>query len=148
MTYGGGLAFGDLRSEIENDDVIGEAHHESHVVLDEQNSHSFSAQSRQKLAEPFLFKLPEAGGRFIQQQKQWSKAKRAGDFYDTLLAKRQRTGRFVHVLGKANTLDLAPRFGEKPCLIGAVEPQQAPKDACMSAQMCAERNVFENAHLR
>src|SRR5690606_41433200 len=58
-------AFGQHRAEVHDQQVIGEIHHEIHVVLDQQHAHAFSPQLVQHLRQRLLFLLAQATLRVV-----------------------------------------------------------------------------------
>lgn len=72
----GRRTFGDLMSEIQHDDLLGQSHHQTHVVLDDGDGDTVPTQAVQQFFELFDFPRVEAGGRFIKQQdfRTWQKS--------------------------------------------------------------------------
>ena len=57
--------------------------------------------------------MPQAGGRFVEQQQDRIDAQRAGDFDDALLAERQAPRQLIDLRGQADALDL--EIGRASC---------------------------------
>ena len=90
----GGAAVGDLAAVVEHDDVVGDAHHDAHIVLDQQDADLLLVADReQQLAELGQFARVEPGGRLVEAQQARPGAQRAGDFEPALVAVGQRAGR-------------------------------------------------------
>src|SRR5690348_18431020 len=53
---------GDLAAELQHHDAVGHAHHQAHVVLDEQNRHAGVADPADQLQQFLLLRRGEAGG--------------------------------------------------------------------------------------
>ena len=62
-----GAAVGDLAAVVEHDDVVGDAHHDAHIVLDQQDADPLLVADREKeLVELGRFARVEAGGRLVE----------------------------------------------------------------------------------
>ena len=70
MLHLGRRALGDLAAEIERDDLVGDRHHQVHVVLDEQHGDlalvAHPADERAQFADLLVV---EAAGRLVEQQQ-------------------------------------------------------------------------------
>ena len=75
--------------------MIGQPHHEIHIVLNQKDSKTFVAQLTEHARQILLFPVPQPCGRFIEQQQQRVRGERPGDFQDALLAQRQIAGQFI-----------------------------------------------------
>src|SRR2546425_86640 len=62
-----GRAFGDLLPEVQDGDPIGDAHHEVHRVLDEEDRRAELAQAPDVLREPLELQRAHARGRLVQK---------------------------------------------------------------------------------
>ena len=76
----GGLPFGDLDTEVEHHDVVAHAHHEVHVVLDEQHRHPpVVGQSPHEASQLGSLEVAETGSRLVEQQDARLRRDRTGD---------------------------------------------------------------------
>src|SRR5690606_8139482 len=64
-----GGAFGNLGTEVHHHQVIGELHHEVHVVFDQQNAHAFGAQLAEDRSQFLLLLVTQACRGFVEQQQ-------------------------------------------------------------------------------
>ena len=76
--------------------MVRDAHHDAHVVLDQQDADPLLVADReQQLVELGRFARVEAGGRLVEAQQARPGAQRAGDLEPALVAVGQRAGRPV-----------------------------------------------------
>ena len=87
-----GRAFRDLDPIIEYDDVIGDRHHQIHVVLDHEDRDPESADLYDELAEFRRLLRIEAGRRLVEEQKLRLCCERASEFHPALQAIWQAAG--------------------------------------------------------
>ena len=106
-----------------------------------------SRKVRSSVGEPLLLHVPQSGGGLVEQQQDRVDAQRARDLDDALLAERQAAGELIDLVAEPDALDLARRFGQQFRFVGPVEPQHAGDGAGMAAQMRADRDVFQHAHV-
>ena len=126
--------------------MIGEAHDEAHVVLDQQYGEPFLLEPRQRLRQLALFHVAEARGRLVEQQQDRIEAQCARDLDDAELAQRKAAGGPVHVRGKTHTLDLARGLIEQARFLTPIEARHARKGAAAPTQMRAEGDILQDAH--
>ncbi len=107
-----------------------------------------SRNCAQQRGQLLLLHVPQAGGRLVEQQQDRVDAQRARDLDDALLAERQASGQLVDLVGEADALDLPCGFRQQFRFVCAIEPQHAGDGAGMSAQMRADRDVLQHAHVR
>ncbi len=107
-------AVGDFRSGIENDDVIGDSHHEFHVVLDKHHRDVERRDLPQKRAERFGVLRTQAGGRLVEHQHRGARCERARDFHEALVDMGER-GRLA-VDGAGVTDESKQAFREAPLI--------------------------------
>ena len=117
-------------------------------MLDEQYRHSVLLERAQQSRKLLLLAIAEAGGGLIEHQEHRIGGERARDFGDPLLAKRQASCGIERVLGEPCTLDDPRSNGARARLLDAVQSQRAANHARLAAQIRAERDVVEHAHLR
>src|SRR5205823_5499777 len=90
-----GRAFCDLAAEIENDHVVGEAHDEAHVVLDQEHRHiELTVDAPEQRGHASDLFVADAPGGLIQQQQSGFGGQRPRQLHLLLGAKRQRGNRF------------------------------------------------------
>ncbi len=98
-----------LLAVVEHDDVVGDAHHHAHVVLDQQQRTAgfadFAEQRRQFLA---LARI-EPGGRLVEAQQHRIGAHGARDLQPPLRAIGQRAGRIVGTRNQADVVAASAR---------------------------------------
>ena len=64
-----GVAFGDLLAEVEHGDPVGDAHHQLHDVLDQEDRDPAAAEAEDPLAELADLLGVHARGRLVEQQE-------------------------------------------------------------------------------
>ena len=83
--HGVGHAFGDLLAAVEDHDMVGHAHDDAHVVLDEQHADAVLAcQLAQVFFQNRRFARVEAGGGFVEAEKARLQTHRPRDFQPAL----------------------------------------------------------------
>ena len=103
----------------------------------------FAQQPRQRL----LFADAQARRRLIQQQQYRIEAQRARDFDQPQLAQRQRAGRLERDVGETDAVELALRAGKQQRFLGAIEIEDRAQQPRAAAQMRAERDILDHAHV-
>ena len=89
----GRRALGDLAAEIERDDLVGNRHHQVHVMLDEQHRDlALVADAPDQRAELADLAVVEPAGRLVEQQQLRPTGKRARQF-DPLAGAERQPGR-------------------------------------------------------
>src|SRR3990170_4146824 len=69
-SFARGRPVGDFLAVVENHDMVGDAHHHAHVVLDEQKRDALlRANRKEKLVERVALACVQSGGRLIQAQQ-------------------------------------------------------------------------------
>lgn len=76
----GGHAFADQLAIVHDVNIIGNAHHQTHVVLDQQNAVSHARQGMDKLRQLLGFHRIQTRRRFVQQQHLRLANQCSGDF--------------------------------------------------------------------
>src|SRR5690606_14188952 len=74
-------------------------------------------------------------------------AQRARDLDQPQLAEREAAGGLVRLFGQADALQLPRRLAEQARLLVTIEPQHRAQHARVAAQVRAERDVLEHAHV-
>ena len=86
----GRSALGDLASEVEHDDLVGDAHHQLHVVLDEQHGQAeLIAKAANGLTELVDLGVGQPRRWFVEQQQSWLGRHRPGELDPLERAERQ-----------------------------------------------------------
>ena len=86
----GRRAFGELLAEIQRDHVVGDRHHQPHVMLDQQHGDiAVVANPADQVAEDVDFLMVEAAGRLVEQQYLGLRGKRPRQLDALLGAERQ-----------------------------------------------------------
>ena len=112
------VALGDLLAVVEHRDLLGDAHHDLHVVLDEQDGEApLVAQALHERGEGIGFLGVHARRGLVEQQQLGVGGQRPGDLDASLVAVGEVDGQmFVHgplqadVLQRLRRLRRAPRF--------------------------------------
>ena len=82
-----GQPLGDLLAVVEHGDVLGHAHHDLHVVLDQEDGQpALVAQGGHELGQPRGLVGVHAGGGLVEQQQRRVAGQRAGDLDAALVA--------------------------------------------------------------
>ena len=102
----------------------------------------------QQIGERLLLKLPQAGGRLVQDHDHRIGGERARHFEQALLAERQIAGEVAELLAEADALQLMQRLGARGAFLGAVEPQRAGEESRARARIGAEQHVVDQRHVR
>ena len=117
-------------------------------MFHQQHAHALRTQFAKQRGERALLGDAQAGGGLVEQQQPRIERERACDLDETHLAERERARRFVRMFGQTDARNLSARFGEKLGLFVAIQPRDRAQGTGMTAQMAAERNVLDDAHIR
>ena len=82
-------AFRELLAEIHHHEPVGQAHHEIHVVLDQEHGHPFAFELAQQRGELLLLEKAQTCGRLVQQQQRRIGRERTRDLDDALAAEQR-----------------------------------------------------------
>ena len=82
-------AFGDLPAEIQHRDAIADAHHQAHIVLDQQDRDAAGLQVHDGTEQLHALGHVHAGRRLIQQQHVRFRGERSRNLQQSLLGVRQ-----------------------------------------------------------
>src|SRR3954468_11236192 len=111
-------AFGDLASEVEDDDLVGDAHHELHVMFDEQDRQTeLVAQATDRLAELVDLGVGQPGRWFIEEEQPWLGGHRPRQFDPLERAIRQPDGGPKCQRGEAEGAEDVHRILRQPLLL-------------------------------
>ena len=106
---GGGGALGDALAVVQHDDVVANAHHDAHVVLDQQDGAAIGLDGFQQRGQRVALTRVEAGGWLVQAEQDWGSAHGARNLQPALIAVGEGAGR---VVGAGEQVDpLEPRAG-------------------------------------
>jgi hypothetical protein len=144
-----GLAIGDPAAAVEDRDAVAQAHHELHVVLDQQDGAAVAPYALEQRAQRELLGGIHAGGRLIEREQQRFGGQRAGDLEPALIAVRQGARRIAGVAGDADVVEQLHRaLADRALLValGAGLEHGAP-DPGARAHVTADHHVLERAHL-
>src|SRR5438552_2722445 len=90
-----GYALGDHATVVEHDHRLGEAHHQAHVVLDDEHGDVAAADLADQRDEPLLFGAGHAGGRLVEEQQTWPRGQSDRELDLPLLTVWQRAGSLI-----------------------------------------------------
>ncbi len=117
----------DPAAEVEDRHLVGEAHHQPHVVLHQQHGQlQFGADARDHLGGAGPFGGVHAGHRLVQEQHARLQAQGAGQLDTFAVAVRQQLHRAVEVRAQAGEFGDLPGAGEMLALF-AHRPRQAQR---------------------
>ena len=103
---------GDLAAEVHGDDVVGDAHHQAHVVLDQQGAEAeVGSQPHDQLAQVVHLGVGEAAGRLVEQQQARAAHQRPGQLDPLQRAERQPAGRAERDVGQVELAEQVPGLG-------------------------------------
>ena len=145
-------AVGDLDAVVEHDDMVGNLHHDRHVVLDQQDRGVVVVADRaQERVEIGRFARIEAGGRLVEAEQHRIGAHGAGDLEPALGAVGQLAGRIVGAVDQADLVEPVFRALDRLGLAGAVArraDQAEHRHAARAHQRIVVRDqqVFEHRH--
>ena len=117
------------------------------VVLDQQHADALGAHLAQQPRQRLFLADAQAGGGLVQQQQYRIEAERTGDLDQPQLAERQRAGRLERDIGEADAIQLTLRSSEQQCFLGAIEIEDCAQQPGAAAQMRAERDILDHAHI-
>ncbi len=83
---------GDLSAEVENGDVAADAHHQPHVVVDEQHGQPVLVELLDQRPDPVLLGRVHSRGGLIEDQQMGIERERPRDLEPSLVPVRQRGG--------------------------------------------------------
>ena len=149
MTFGsvGDLlrrALGDLAAEVEHDDLVGDAHHHRHVVLDEQHRQlELVAQPPDQLRQLVDLGVGQPAGRLVEHQQLRVAGERPGDLDALQRAERQPGRRLEGDVGEAEALQQLERPHRRPALLAArAEAQRRGHEVGLRARVGADHHVL------
>src|SRR5690242_6612534 len=76
----GWLAFCNLDAVVQHDDVVGDGHHQVHVMLDHQDAHAALANAQEELAKLSRLLGVQTGSGLVEQQELGLSSQCAGLF--------------------------------------------------------------------
>ena len=140
-------ALGELAAEIQRDHVVGDRHHEPHVMFDQQHGHlALVADAADQVAQHVDLLVVEAAGGLVQQQYLRFGGERARQFDALLGAERQAGNRGM---GDVFEVEIAEDFVNAVVDRGlaAANPgqfQRVADDVAIGAGMGADPDVVEH----
>jgi hypothetical protein len=102
-------------AEVKHRDPVADAHHELHVVVDQQDGQPVLVEAFDQLANTLLLGRVHARRRLVEDEKPGLERECAGDLQPALVAVRQRARRAAADLGRIQTRLLH----EAVCLVQA-----------------------------
>ena len=143
----GRRSLGELAAEIQRDHMVGDRHHEAHVMLDQQHGHvAVVANPADQVAEHVDFLVVEAAGGLVEQQDLRLGSQRARQF-DALLGAERQAGN--HGVGDVVEVEIADDLVDALVELGlaAADPGQSQRvadDVAVGAGMGADPDVVEH----
>jgi hypothetical protein len=110
-------AGGEMLAGVEDDDLVGDGHHQRHVVLDQEQRHAGAGDSLQQAGEPRLVGTREAGRGLVEQQHLGIERECARDLDQAPVDMRQVGGAGVAPAGIA--AEVEQRGGAAAAVVGA-----------------------------
>ena len=143
----GRRALGELAAEIQRDHMVGDRHHQAHVMFDQQHGHlALVANAADQVAEHMDFLVVEAAGGLVEQQDLRIGGQRARQLDALLGAERQAGNRDM---GDVFEVEIAEDFVDALVERGlaAADPgqfQRVADDVAVGAGMGADPDVVEH----
>src|SRR5262245_4731793 len=143
-----GETLGDLAAELHRHHPIGDAHHERHVMLDEQHGEiELVADLEDRVAELVNLTVGEPRGRFVHQQEPRPRRQRSGDLQAFERAERQPRRRAEHQRSESELDEqIAGEIPRVTVLGGDADAADRPGDADPTLAVGADHHVLEEAH--
>src|SRR3954463_11765839 len=140
---------GELAAVVQHRDLVADAHHHVHVVLDEHDGTAGVADAAEAAREIGRLCLVEAGRRLVQENQRGLGDEGARYLEQPPMPVRQLARRDAGVAAQADELERAPRAGEDALLLGALcrRARERGEDAGMRSGVQADARVLERAHL-
>ena len=123
----GGQPVGDLAAELEHHDPVGDAHHQPHVVLDQQHRVAVVADLADQVHQRGLLARVEPGGRLVEAQQLGLGGQRAGDLQPPLVAVGQVLGLLLAAVARCRRTAAARRRVSIADLLLAAVPRRAER---------------------
>ena len=145
-----GSALGDLLAVVEHRDVLGDAHHDLHVVLDQHDRHAaLVAQLAHEGGQVGRLLRVHARRRLVEQQDLRVRGQRAGDLHPPLLAVGEVDREPVVVArAHADVLELVVRLLARPRLLlaHARRAEDRAEQPRLQARVLAHQHVLRRGH--
>ncbi len=145
-------AVGDLAAEVQHRDTLARVHHQTHVVLDEQDREALYQKTADERAKRGGLCRVHAGGRLVQDQEARLRRESASDLESSLIAVRQLTGQGVRASpAETDAIDQREReraMGIRHCPRTRHDPgKHVGAHASMSTDedVLLDRETFEHA---
>ena len=147
----GRCAVGQLAALVDDDDPIGDLHHEAHVVLDEQHGDARRGHPADDLPEVGGLGVVEPGGRLVEEHRVRLERHRPGDVDEPLMAGRQRVHRYVGQSRRARRARGSARRGRAPSASSwrpAGSDKRCRDDALADERVAPEHHALDGRHAR
>ena len=138
-----------LRAAVEHDDLLGDLHHEAHVVLHDHHGDAGVAHAEQRLHELARLGGVEARGRLVQQQQPRARRQGARDLDEAADAGGQVRRRRLHPLLDADEAQQPAGLLARVAVLadGARQPQHRRREPAALARLAADHDVLAGGHL-
>ena len=144
----GRRAVGDLPAEVEGDDLVGDAHHHVHVVLDEQHRQvELRADPAQQLHQRLDFLVVQAAGGLVEQKQLRLGSPKPGRARPAFACRTADPSRRVATGSSSSSVE-QPVHGAAQRLLAptARQAKRVGDVAPAGPRMAAEQDVVANAH--
>src|ERR1700746_2887019 len=102
---GGGWTLANFLAVVKNNDMVGNAHDDAHVVLDEEKARAAFPQAEQQFGKLIAFAGVEASGGLVETEQDRVSAHGTGDFQAALRTIGKRAGGGVGTVGKRDGIE-------------------------------------------
>src|ERR1700757_854851 len=136
---GGGWALGNFLAVVKNNDMVGNAHDDTHVVLDEEKARAALAQAEQQFGKLIAFAGVEAGGGLVETEQHRVSAHGASDFEAALRAVGQSASRGVGAVGQSDGVE--PGKGAVDGVAFGAAPGREAEEAGKAGAATAQEGV-------
>ena len=142
-------AFGDLLAVVEHGHPVAQAHHQLHVVLDQQDGAAVLADLVDQFTQHHLLGGVHAGGGLVQRDQLGVGGQGTGDLQPALVAVAQRAGLHLGKAADAHVVQQFLRAAGNGRFFGleAGRAEDGAQQARLAAHMPADHHVLECRHL-
>src|SRR5579859_2625671 len=142
-------ALGDLAAEVEHGDAVADAHHQAHVVLDEQHGRTAVADLADELLQGDLLRGVHARGRLVQHQQPGLGGEGPGDLEAALIPVGEVLGHLAGDVGDADERQQVAGHPFAVALLGPVpwQPQHGARHAGAVPGVGADHDVVQRGHV-
>ena len=145
-----GQPFGDLLAVVEHGDVLGDAHDDAHVVLDEQNGDAqLIAQPANELGRLRGLARVHARGRLVEQEQLGFTGQRAGNLQPALIAVGQVARQCIALAAQAHEVQQIPGIALRLLLLppGAGRADDGAHPRGLQVGFAADHDVLDGRHI-